>query len=248
MKITYEESKKYSVDNEKLAILTIADRYFYRPIAIFLLPILFNLFKLTPNKISIVSMAIVSIGFSLVSLSQDKISVVFGSMFFILFLVLDCADGSLARTLFYKYNIKNPLGEFFDAFVGYYVIAGLWTSLGYYLTILNNDLLWFILGTLSSLASLYSRTAYLKLGWVKCEQGLDKTQAKQIKESFSIKIYKNIDWGGFLLLIIPFAIWFHCLEYILILMFFVNFAMLAWMFRHAYLQTKKFPMYKVEDQ
>lgn len=247
MNITYEDSKKFSVDKDKLITLTIIDRWFYRPIAIWLNTVLFNLFKLTPNKISIVSMVVVSMGFLFIIFNTNKYFVMLGSLFLMLFMVLDCADGSLARTLFYKYNLKNPLGEFFDAFVGYFVISGLWTSLGYYLTISTDNNIWFILGTLSSLASLYSRTAYLKLGWVKCKQGLDKEQDKKIREGLAIKIYKNIDWGGFLLPCITFAIWLECLEYILIFMMFVNIAMLLWMFRHAYYQSKKFPMYKIED-
>jgi phosphatidylglycerophosphate synthase len=246
LQISYHDCREFSVNKEKLAILTIPDRYFYRPIAILIIPIFFNLFKLSPNKISIFSMVVVSIGFCIVSFSDQKFYALIGSLFFILFMILDCSDGSLARTLLYKHRLENPLGEFFDAFAGYYVICGLWTSLGYYLTVENNDANWFILGTLSSLASLYSRTAYLKLGWIKCEQGLDQEQSKIVRNSVTIKIYKNLDWGGFLLFAIPISIWFEFLEIVLLSMMLVNFVMLAWMFRHAWREAKRFPIRKAD--
>ncbi|CAD7287295.1 CDP-alcohol phosphatidyltransferase family protein [Campylobacter suis] len=237
MKLILQDFKQYSVDKEKLQTLTLLDRYFYRPLAIHLLPLFYNVFRLTPNKISIVSMFIFVIGSIFVIFGHSKSIVIIGSLFFIVFMIFDCADGSLARTLFYKKQIINPLGEFFDAFAGYLVISLLWTSLGYYLTNLYDDIIWFILGAISSFMSLYSRTAYLKLSLVKSQKQLEDGTDKRVRQGALLKLYKNLDWGGFLLIIIPFSIYYDFLHYILILMMLVSFAMLLWTFMFIYKQS-----------
>jgi len=241
--VSYSDVKKLGVDEVKLASLDIADRYVYRPIATFLLPMLYNIFKLTPNKISIVSMVLAAIGFAFI-LASNVINVIIGSSFLLLFRILDSADGSLARTLFYKYNFNNPIGEFYDALAGYFVICGLWPSFGYYLYFDTGESRWFVLGVLSALTSLYSRTAHLKLLLVEQAQTMDTNIDLGVKQKYIIKIYKNLDWGGFLLILIPAAVWYGFLQILLILYLGINFGMLIGFFRHAYIKTMNYQFMK----
>ena len=243
MKIRYEDMLLYGVNEEKKPTLTLADRLIFRPIGFLLAPILYNQLRLTPNMVSIFSLLVSAVGFIIIFLSTDTLGVLLGCLFLLFFMVLDCVDGSIARVLYSKFNLKNPLGEFFDAFAGYFFIIGLWSSFGYYLTVLNNDINWYIAGTVSSFASLFSRTAYLKLALVKKDQGILGSHEQQNRKSFLFKIYKNLDWGGWLLFIIPIGIIFGFLECILLIMLAVNVAMFAWMCRFSYRQAQIYPSY-----
>ena len=175
MKIFLKDFIKYDLDEEKKASLTIFDRYFYRPIANFILPVLFNVFKLSPNSISILSLLIAIFGFTLIIINIG-LSSLYGVILLMTWAVLDCADGSLARVLYYKYNYKNPLGEFFDAFAGYGVIAGMWLSLGWLAFELNDDIRLFFIGALSSILGLLSRVSFNKLALVKLGNNINETQ------------------------------------------------------------------------
>jgi len=139
MDISHKDLIKFGVGYEKKRTLTVADRYIFRPIGFLILPSAFHYFKLTPNKISILSFFFAAVGFCIFFLSTNAVTILLGCLLCIIFMVMDCMDGTLARVLKQKYQIENPLGEFFDAFVGYFFVVGLWTSLGFYLSQINND-------------------------------------------------------------------------------------------------------------
>ncbi|MGP1560890.1 MAG: CDP-alcohol phosphatidyltransferase family protein [Helicobacteraceae bacterium] len=241
MKVTYSDVKKYGVDEKKLKTLTIADRYLYRPAANMLVPTLFNVFKLTPNKISVLSMAVAVAAFVLISTGGNMLTAAIGSALIILFDTLDATDGSLARTLYYKYNIKNPLGAFYDAFAGYLIVCGLWVAFGFYLMNTNGNTVWFVLGVLSTLAQAYARLVHLKLRLVKLEGNLAEGEKKEKADNKLLRLYKEVDWGGFLSFLIFFAVCFGFLEYVLLAMMLVNFGILAWILLYVYKQTKIYP-------
>lgn len=248
MRISYEDMLLHGVNADKRVTLTTADRIIYRPIGFILAPLLFNKLRLTPNMVSIASLFVAILGFTLICLNSGQFVTLMGCAILTAFMILDCADGSIARVLYYKYKLKNPLGEFFDAFVGYFFIAGLWTSLGYNLTAATENNLWYIIGSISSLASIFARTSYLKLALVKRDNGIIEIHENRNRKSVLFKIYKNLDWGGWLLFIIPAAIISGVLEYVLLTMMAVNFAMAGWMCRFAYVQSQKYCSYTEDNE
>ena len=99
--------------------------------------------------------------------------------------VLDCADGSLARIYFYKFNIKSNLGEYYDAMAGYFVAGGLWFSISFSLYLHTSNILVFFIGSLSSILSLFSRLAYNKLLLVQLKNNHAK-ERNDSRKSFSL--------------------------------------------------------------
>ena len=86
----YKELNKINVGNKKL---TLGDKYIWRPIShILLSPLIYLGFK-NPNSLTIISIISLFLGLLL-----DK----YWLVYFVIWAILDCADGSLAR-----YNIKT---------------------------------------------------------------------------------------------------------------------------------------------
>lgn len=235
-KITLDDIKNYGVDKDKLSSLTLTDRYFYRPIANNIAYFLYNFFSFSPNMISILSGVFALIGF-LIMFIFGMSYIYLGILFLIAWAILDCADGSLARTLFYKYNIRNPLGEFYDAFVGYIMVAFLWFSIGWLVYKSNNNDLFIFLGALSSIVGLYSRLVYAKLSLVKRQNSTDN-EIIDARKSFIYLLYENIEFGSALLPMLLIAAYFGFIPLFIILYLIINFAMLLWLINHIISETK----------
>ena len=212
MKISYADLNQYDLDQDKKKSLTLFDRYFYRPIANCLVPILFNNLRMTPNMISIVSLWVASLGFGFILTGGER-GLILGIFCLMFWAVLDCADGSLARTLFYKYNLHNPLGEFFDAFAGYGVVAFLWLSLGWSSYQDIGDVRVFFVGALSSILGLFARVSYSKLALVKMKNGLG-IKEEDSRKSFLYFVYENIEFGSALFPLLLFGIFLTCFHYL----------------------------------
>ena len=237
MKILFDDIKKYELDETKNQSLTLFDKYFYRPLANYLVPMLHNTLKLSPNKISILSLVVAMIGFIFIMAGGTQ-NLIIGLFFLMLWAVLDCADGSLARTLFYKYGNRNPLGEFFDAFAGYGVIAFLWLTLSwsaYQDT--GNDWL-FLVGALSSVLGLFARVSYSKLALVKLKNDLGVND-EDSRKSVLYKIYENIEFGSALFPFLCLAVFFDVLAFFVVIYFLVNLALIFWFFRMVYLEADR---------
>ena len=228
MKILYTDINKYDLDQDKKKSLTLFDRYFYRPIANFLVPALFNNLRMTPNTISIVSLAVAMIGFIFI-MAGGKQNLAIGLLFLMFWAVLDCADGSLARTLFYKYELKNPLGEFFDAFAGYGIVAFLWLTLGWSAYQDTGDDWLFFVGALSSILGLFARVSYSKLALVKLKNdvGVNNNDARK---SILYQVYENLEFGSALFPLLFLGIFIDILAFFIIIYFLINVAMVLWFF------------------
>lgn len=237
MKISFDDIKKYELDESKNQSLTLFDRYFYRPIANYLVPILHNYLKLSPNKVSILSLLVAMIGFIFIIFGGMH-NLLIGLFFLMSWAVLDCADGTLARTLFFKYGFKNPLGEFFDAFAGYGVITFLWLTLGWSAYQETSDDRLFLLGALSSALGLFARVSYSKLALVKLKNDLGKND-KDSRKSVLYQIYENLEFGSALFPFLFLAVIFNLLSYFILIYFLINLAMLLWFCRMVYLETKR---------
>ena len=127
-----------------------------------------------------------------------------------------------------------------EAWFEYFLVAGLWFSVGLYLYLTTSDPKWMILGGLSSIAGLYARVSYVKLAAVKCRQGID--EKGNPRKSFSYFIYENLEFGSFLLPVLFLSLIFNFSTLVLVFYLLLNLIMVAWLFRHAYQNTKKYPL------
>jgi phosphatidylglycerophosphate synthase len=229
LKISLNDIKKYQLDNNKNQSLTFFDRYLYRPVANFIVPILYNNLKLSPNKISLLSLVMALVGFIFIMTGSNQ-NLIIGLLFLMIWAVLDCADGSLARTLFYKYGAINPLGEFFDAFAGYGVIAFLWLTIGWWAYQDTGNDLFFLVGSVSSALGLFARVSYSKLALVKLKNNLGLNDKDPRKSTLYI-IYENLEFGSALFPLLFLAIFFDLLPFFIITYCLVNLAMVLWLLR-----------------
>ena len=236
--ISFSDIRKYSLNAVKRQQVTIFDFYFYRPIAYLFLPFLHNYLRLSPNGISILSIAFSSSGFLLLGLNTDIPLALLGVACLMFFMVLDCADGSLARITARKYGHSNPLGEFFDAFAGYIFIAGFGFALGGHGYLNTNNPLWLLLGGLCSVSGLFPRTAFLKLNLTKQPFSETQDEETELRSGPALLIYKNLDWGGGLLFALLLAVYFGRVEWIIFLTLFLNGGMTAWLLRHVYREQR----------
>ncbi len=237
MKISFNDIKKYELDESKNQSLTLFDKYFYRPIAEYLVPVLHNNLRFSPNKISLLSLFVAMVGFIFI-MEGSKQFLLIGLFFLMFWAVLDCADGALARTLFYKYGIINPLGEFFDAFAGYGVITFLWLTLGWSAYQDTGDDRFFLLGALSSVLGLFARVSYVKLSLVKLKNDLEINN-KDSRKSVLYKVYENLEFGSALFPFLCLAIFFNLLTFFILIYFLVNLSMVLWFFYMVYKEAKK---------
>lgn len=226
-KITRSDVIKYFCDEEKLNGLAFFDRYFFRPIANLFLPFIYNFFRLSPNQISIISLfsALASL------IAFFNLKPYFGVSFLLFWVFLDAADGSLARVLYAKYKIKSKLGEFFDAYAGYFIATTIWFNIGNYLYVINNDINYLYLGLLSSFLSIYSRVSYLKLNLVLIKNKNYTTLNNNPTSSKSklFMIYHNLDFGSTLPLLILLFLVLDKLAILLYLYLFLNLALFLWL-------------------
>jgi phosphatidylglycerophosphate synthase len=191
---------------------------------------------MTPNMISIVSLWVAFLGFVFILIGGEW-GLILGIFCLMFWAVLDCADGTLARTLFYKYNLQNPLGEFFDAFAGYGVVAFLWLSIGWSSYQDIGDVRVFFVGAFSSILGLFARVSYSKLALVKMKNQLGIEEDS--RKSFLYFIYENIEFGSALFPLLLFGIFFNVLLYIILLYFLINISMVFWFFRIVFLESRK---------
>ena len=237
MKISFDDIKKYELDESKNQSLTLFDKYFYRPIANHLVPVLYNNLKLSPNKISILSLVVAVVGFIFIMVG-GKQNLAIGLFFLMFWAVLDCADGSLARTLFYKYGSRNPLGEFFDAFAGYGVIAFLWLTFSWSAYQDTGDDRLFLVGALSSVLGLFARVSYSKLALVKLKNDLGVNDDDS-RRSVLYQVYENLEFGSALFPFLCLGVFFDVLAFFIIIYFLVNLAMVLWFFRMVYIEANR---------
>ena len=172
----YKELNKINVGNKKL---TLGDKYIWRPIShILLSPLIYLGFK-NPNTLTIIS---------IISLFLGLLINEYWLVYFVIWAILDCADGSLAR-----YNINKGLcyknGELIDAIGGYFFIVTFWLKI--YL------IYGFEMCILTIIFNLLARTIYLKFNLTN-----NKKESNQMSRSSKLYfIYENIEFGSFMLII-----------------------------------------------
>jgi len=223
--ITKFDVQKYACPISKLDRLTYFDRYLFRPISHFFLPLIFNVFRLSPNKLSIISLISALIS-SILFFNQMPY---LGVFFLILWAIIDCADGSLARILFSKYKIKSNLGEFFDAYAGYFVASTIWLNIGNYLFIKNDNINFLYIGIFSSFLAIYSRCSYLKLNLVLLKDKNLSEYEDNSRQSRLYYIYENLEFGSALPILILLSLIINKLSLILLCYLFLNILLFLWL-------------------
>jgi phosphatidylglycerophosphate synthase len=116
----YEE---YKTSLKDISVEEMVDLFFFRPIA-FLMVKLFYRFPITPNQVSVLSMAagIVSGFFYAMG---DKKSFLYAGLFYALSHLLDCCDGMIARMK----KTGTPIGRIIDGWADYTTSTAVYVGL-----------------------------------------------------------------------------------------------------------------------
>ena len=99
-------------------------RFIYRPLSFFLASIVANL-GISANTVSYVSAIVALIGCSMFLIPITACHII-GSIIMIIWLIMDCIDGNLARAI-----QKQPFGEFADSISSYLLVGFMCTTLGF---------------------------------------------------------------------------------------------------------------------
>ncbi len=149
--MTIREIKEIVLPKEKWAMesFTVMCRFLYRPISLVATKMVINT-SITPNMVSLVSFFCVVAGFLMLWLTNLP---VVAWLFFVLWGILDCVDGNIARIK----KMSSLNGELWDAMAGYACFALMMFGMGIYAGHQTGKELYTILGGLSALYCLYPR-------------------------------------------------------------------------------------------
>lgn len=194
-------------------------RIFYRPLS-FGMAALFTKFGIGANTVSNISTVIGVIACIFFAIPFYWSGIV-GAVLVNLWLILDCTDGNIARTI-----KKQPFGEFVDAVSGYILTGLMFNILGarVYLFggILNiSPVVIMVLGGLASSFDSLMRLVYQKYVVISREENMDgKVQPDGSNASFidkvRIKIDQNLNLGGILPLAVLLASIFNALDLVIL--------------------------------
>lgn len=183
-------------------------KFVYRPISFYTAAFCANR-NITANSVSIFSAVIGIAGCILMAIPQ-LITGVLGGLLLNLWLLLDCTDGNLARSV-----RKQKYGEFFDAMSSYILIGLLFLSLGIRTFYLGSFLktyreIYFLIGALTSICATLMSLLYLKYIIVSNDLGIegrlyfDGSNSSKLM-SIKTKVDLNMSVGGELPIVVLFA-------------------------------------------
>lgn len=116
--------QEYSNQLKQIEVEEVLDLIFYRPLAFIFVKMIMDT-SLTPNRITIMAVAAGFIG-GLLFIVNSKASLIFAGIFLIVYNILDCADGQLARVQ----RTGTPLGRIIDGFADYAVATFVYICIG----------------------------------------------------------------------------------------------------------------------
>lgn len=198
--------------------LTLFDQYFFRPLGIVFVYLIWRFYKISPNDITFISVIMTLIGSVLLIFQLDLLAYIF----LICFPILDCADGTLARYL-ESQGKSNKAGNLVDAIGGYTFIMVFWSTLQYrfadelYLSICCNFIC--VIGIFCRLY--FNKKALVSLTSLNLQPSLSRS-------SRLYYIYENIEFGSALLPLFGLALLFNGLVYFVILYSLASVALLLW--------------------
>ena len=136
VKITFKELLKADEFSKRESALTFFDRFFFRPIGVVFAFFLHNFLGFNSNQITLLSVILAIIG---AYFFLDEMAVI-SFVFFIMFPILDCADGTLARA-----SGGTKSGVVVDAIGGYTFIGIFWSTLLIHFMLNNANLYSFLI-------------------------------------------------------------------------------------------------------
>lgn len=101
----------------------VVDLFFYRPLAFLLVKSIYNT-KITPDQLTLGAIVLGLTGGFFYAFGLPQTSIV-GALFYILFVILDCSDGQLARLK----NNGTKIGRLLDGIADYIVVAAIYIGL-----------------------------------------------------------------------------------------------------------------------
>lgn len=154
---------EYKSSLKKIEVEELFDLYFYRPLAFLLVKAVYST-NITPNQLTVISMIFGVLGGICYSFGTHK-AFMFGAVLYLLYNVVDCSDGQLARL---KKN-GTTIGRILDGVADYVVSVALYFGIGFGYA--NNSSKPFLIWLLTAAAGIsnaiqsglldYYRTRYL---------------------------------------------------------------------------------------
>jgi len=154
---------EYKSSLKKIEVEESFDLYFYRPLAFLLVKAIYST-NITPNQLTVISMIFGVLGGICYSFGTHK-AFMFGAVLYLLYNVVDCSDGQLARL---KKN-GTTIGRILDGVADYVVSVALYFGIGFgYANNSSNPFLIWLLTAAAGISNAiqsglldYYRTRYL---------------------------------------------------------------------------------------
>jgi len=154
---------EYKSSLKKIEVEESFDLYFYRPLAFLLVKAIYST-NITPNQLTVISMIFGVLGGICYSFGTHKVFM-FGAVLYLLYNVVDCSDGQLARL---KKN-GTTIGRILDGVADYVVSVALYFGIGFgYANNSSNPFLMWLLTAAAGISNAiqsglldYYRTRYL---------------------------------------------------------------------------------------
>ncbi len=154
---------EYKSSLKKIEVEELFDLYFYRPLAFLLVKAVYST-NITPNQLTVISMIFGVLGGICYSFGTHK-AFMFGAVLYLLYNVVDCSDGQLARL---KKN-GTTIGRILDGVADYVVSVALYFGIGFgYANNSSNPFLIWLLTAAAGISNAiqsglldYYRTRYL---------------------------------------------------------------------------------------
>jgi hypothetical protein len=155
--------QEYKSSLKKIEVEEIFDLYFYRPLAFLLVKGIYNT-NITPNQLTVISMIFGILGGISYSFGSHN-AFIAGAILYLIYNVVDCSDGQLARL---KKN-DTAVGRILDGVADYVVSVALYFGIAFgYANSFSNPLLWWMITAAAGISSAiqcglldFYRTRYL---------------------------------------------------------------------------------------
>ena len=221
MDLTLREIRRIDQAFDRESSLTVFDQFIFRPIGVYLTFVLCRLTNVTPNQITLLSVALTGIAGILLVLDYLSIA----SILFLTFPILDCCDGTLSRVK--KLVCKS--GKIVDAIGGYAFISIFWLSISLYYQNDKNEIMG-LSALVILILNLWCRLYLNKKNSTYIEEKSDNG-SKNPRNSQLYYYYENMEFGSAQ---VPLFIFFLYVDqlYIFVLIYFIlALSLLLWSLR-----------------
>jgi phosphatidylglycerophosphate synthase len=215
---TLDDFRQVDKLEERESNLTIFDKFVFRPIGTLIAYALYKYTSVSPNQITL---------FSVLTTVSAGLALVFGEInlaifLFLIFPILDCSDGTLARVL----KTGNGFGVVVDAMGGYSFISIFWLSIAVYErqtgNFLSEYLALFIM-TINLWCRLYlNKKRSVLAGFVRQEKENNQRRSKLYN------IYENIEFGSAQIPLFSILVYIDKIIIFIGIYFVVSFMLLMW--------------------